>query len=330
MSEATPETGALTFDAAVHMLAPASEPTEAPDAPQAATEEPEEPQGDASTPEEAQAEPEEPADGEEEQAEAVETPLDPPLYWKPEAKEAFAKLEPALQAEILSQEGPREEAASRAKAEAAAEREAARVEVSKVQALAEHLGAFLPEAVQAFRTQWGDQEPDWEALIEQYGVEETAKLQARYSKQRTLLAQTQQAQQLAAQQARKAELEQEFAALADLDPELAPDPKDASKGTEKRAEVASYLRAQGYPDAEVSAAGARDFVIAKKAMLYDRIEAARKAAPPKKPAPPAPRAPVRPAASAGAPNPSRQAANRFAQTRNVEDAVALLLASKGK
>lgn len=335
MSEsASPESGALSVDQAVAILTPEPEAETAPEAPVEAAAEPEEIEAEASPAEEPEAEAENLAEGElEEPAEEAETPLDPPLYWKPEAKDAFASLPPAVQAEILAQEGPREQSASKAKADAAAAIETARKETEGVKLLAEQLSTFLPQAIEAFQTQWGAEEPDWEAVIDEHGVEEAAKFQARYTKHRALLAQTIQAQQATATEARKAELAGELAALNLADPELAPDPKDFSKGVEKRAEVSAYLKASGIPEEAVHLISAAEMVLAKKAMLWDRAQAALKARPTSQPAPaPAARSPVRPAAAV--PQSSQrtslqQAQSRFNLNPTTENAEALLLAQRG-
>jgi segregation and condensation protein A len=129
MSEsATPETGALSVDQAIASLLPAAEPVEQEQASEAPLEAAEttEPEGETKTPEDAEAGAETPTEGEEAEAaaEPVEA-LEPPRYWSTEAKARFAELTPDLQAVVLSQEGPREEATAKAKAEAAKQAEAA-------------------------------------------------------------------------------------------------------------------------------------------------------------------------------------------------------------
>jgi len=334
MSEAaTPETGALSFDQAVASLLPQqAEPEEtnnAPEAPAEVAEEPE-PQGGDQPPEEADAEPAEPAEDEEtETEEAAVEPLEPPKYWSKDAKDRFADLPPELQAVVLEQEGPREAAAAKAKAEAAEETKAARAQLQGVQTLAEQLDAFLPEAIETFQRRWGD--PDWEATIEQYGAEQAAKLKARYEREQSQLQQLTQANQAAQQKAHHAYVLEQFQALATLDPELAPDVKDPTQGAEKRQEVTKYLVAAGVDPQAIGNISAVEMTLARKAMLWDDAQAKLKAAPPK-PKNPAPRAaPVRPGA-AQAQSPAQRtvasAQGRFHAKPSIDNAVALLLAKK--
>jgi hypothetical protein len=334
MSEAaTPEAGPLSFDQAVASLVPQQpEPeanNDAQEAPAEAADEPTEPQGDDQAPEEASAEPEEQAEGAEADAEepAVE-PLEPPKYWSKDAKARFAELDPDLQAVVLEQEGPREAAAAKAKADAAAEVQAAQAKLKGVQTLAEQLGGFLPEAMETFKSRWGD--PDWEATIRQYGAEEAAVLRVRYEKEQSQLQQLTQATQAARQEAHQAYVLEQFQALTTLDPELAPDLKDPRQGAEKRQAVTKYLIDAGVDPEGIAQISAVEMTLARKAMLWDDAQAKLKAPPkPKNPAPKS--APVRPAA-AQAQSPSQRTAasaqGRFNAKPSIDNAVALLLARK--
>lgn len=328
---ASPESGALSVEQAVASLIQEPVEQQASEAPAEAADEPEEnTEGESNTPEDA-GEAEEPGDSEEAEqpeAEAEAEPLKPPQYWTKEEQETFTKLDRDTQEILLRQEGKREQVTSKAKAEAAESRQAAQKEVESVKALAERLATFLPDAIQTFQRTWGEQEPDWENVIEQYGAEEAAKLQARFNKEQKLLIQTAHATQAAADEARKAELQEEWARLAELEPDLVPDVSDPTKGLEKRQEVTVYAKTLGYSEDEVRLASARDYHALRKAMLWDRAQAALKAAPKPKPAAPAQKAPVRPAAAAVQLSPMKQQAatakRRFAQTGTIEDAVALL------
>jgi len=321
MSEsATPDNGPLSVDAAVAMLVDPPTEQEAPEAPIEAAEGEPEPQGEPEAPEVAEDGAETPA--EEEEAEAAPEPekLDAPLYWKPEAKEAFSKLDPVLQAEILSQEGPREEAAAKAKAQAAAEVEKAQKDTAGVQALAAKLSEFLPQAIETFTQRWG--EPDWAVVAEEQGADRAFILKAQYDKEQAQLAQVQQATQTAQIEARKAFLQTEWKELEQIAPELT----DPAKGQERRSEVIKYLIADGIPKEATDAISAREMRIARKAMLYDQLEAKAALKPPPKPTAPAPRPTARPSAAVPQSSQRSAAANRFAQTRSVDDAVALLVA----
>lgn len=266
------------------------------------------------------------AEGEEEpEVEAVE-PLDAPVYWSKEAKAKFASLDPELQAVVLSQEGPREEATAKAKATAAAEVEKAQKELAGVQTLAQQLSEFLPQALKTFQQRWG--EPDWVAVAQEHGAEQATVLKFQYDQEQKQLSQIQQAEQTAQIEARKATLQTEWKVLG----EIAPDLTDPVKGKENREAVVKYLVSDGHDPRNIDQISAKEMLIARKAMLWDQAQAALKAPKPPKPVTAlAQRAPVRPAAAEAQPSSQRtatQVANRFAQTRSVDDAVALLLARK--
>lgn len=331
---ATPESGALTVEQAIASLAPEPVEQEAsspqwgdainamdPDAPGSGGEETE---GEASSPDEAEDGAETPAEDAEAEAEpeAVE-PVEPPKYWSKDAKEAFAKLPADLQAVVLQQEGPREEAAAKAKAEAAELSQKAQAEMGKVQQFAELLGDNLSKWVQTFQSRWGTQTPDWVAYAQEHGVETMTLAKAQFEAEQSQLAEAAQAQQVAQAQARDAYVNAELAKLRKDAPELAT--------PEKGNQIAQYLAKAGYPAEALANISAADMMLAHKAMLWDEAQAKAKAAPKPKPAAPAAKAaPVRPAAAAPASSPARTAANRFAQTRSIDDAVALLLAPKGR
>lgn len=328
MSE-VPESGPLSVDQAIAALAPEPAPdpaTEAPPAPIEAAAGEQIDAGDQSA-EAPEIEAEPLAEGEDEPPVEAVAPQDPPLYWSTEAKAKFALLDPELQAVVLSQEGPREEATAKAKATAAAEVERAKTEMAGVQTLADQLSEFLPQALKTFQQRWG--EPDWAAVAQEHGADQAFVLKAQYDAEQKQLAQLQTANQSAQVEARKAFLQTEWRELEQIAPDLT-DPKD---GQAKRSAVVNYLIADGIPRDAIDQISAREMRIARKAMLYDEAQAALKAAPKPKPAP-APvgvRAPVRPAAAQAQPSAQRTAqavANRFAQTRSVDDAVALLLARK--
>lgn len=329
MSEsATPESGPLSVEQAVAALTPQPVEQEAPEAPVEAAAEAVETEGETSTPEEAEGEAEQPAEVEE--AEAEPEPVvaaDPPKYWSQDAKAKFAELPPELQAVVLAQEGPREEAAAKAKAEAAAKVAAADAEVSKVSQLAQQLGEFLPQALEVFQSRWGS-DPDWVAYAQEHGAEAMTLAKAQHEQELTHLQRLASAKQNADVQAHEAFVKAEFTKLADIAPDLA----DPTTGGEKRQAVVKYLSDNGIDPGSIRNISAAEMLIAHKARLYDEAQAALKARPiPKPAAAPAVRSPVRPAAAPAQTSTQRtaaQVANRFAQTRSVDDAVALLL-SKG-
>jgi hypothetical protein len=319
----------MTVDMAVtSLLTPVEE--QAPEAPQAAAEEATEPQGETSTPEEAQGEPAEPAEGEEAEAEGgAVAPAEPPRYWSKDAKEAFAALPADLQAVVLAQEGPREEAAAKVKAEAAAKTAEAQAEMGKVTQLAEHLSGFLPQALETFKARWGD-EPDWVAVAQEHGAEAMTLAKAQYDAEKSQIAKLVEAKREADALAHQAYLKAEFAKLAELAPELAPDATDPKQGQEARQAVVKYAISNGIAEADIAHISAAEMLIARKAMLWDEAQAKLKAAPKPKPAPLKP-ALVRPGA-ATAQSPSQRAAvssqNAFNSKPSIDNAVALLLNKK--
>lgn len=332
-----PPQGALSIDQATEALkapplAAAPEMDEAAAAPEAAPADDEFSAGEASQPADA-SEDDGPGDGEDDggaEDEAAE-PLSAPAYWSKDAKAKFAELSPELQAVVLAQEGPREAAAAKAKAEAARQVQAARAETQGVRNLAEQLNSFLPEAIQTFQQRWG--EPDWEAAIEQFGAEKAALLKARFEREQgqlQILAQHGREAHLAAHQAH---MRAEFEVLARLDPELAPDAADARQGSEKRQEVTRYLAEAGVDRNALAGISALEMTLARKAMLWDQARAAAKGRggpPPSDPRRPTPKPGARPGGAAAFPQAQGRASaqNAFNSKPSIDNAVALLMARK--
>jgi hypothetical protein len=337
MSEApTPESAPLTVDQAVASLLtpPVEQEQPASEAPQEAAETPDEPQGEPEAPTDAEDGAETPAEGEEAEA-ASEEPveaLEPPKYWSTDAKAKFAELPPELQAVVLEQEGPREEASAKAKAEAAKQVDAANAELSKVNELAAALTERLPKWVETFASKWGTQTPDWVSIAQEHGVEAMTLAKTQYEAERQQLEEAAAATTKAQQIAHQTFLQTEWKALAELSPDLAPDVADPQKGADKRKAVVQYLSDYNFPQSAIAEISAAELTIAHKAMLYDRGQAALKAAPKPKPAAAAPRTPVRPGAGqsqSSSSSTAKSAMGRFHQKPSVDNAVALLLASKG-
>jgi hypothetical protein len=242
--------------------------------------------------------------------------LEAPKYWTTDAKAKFAALPPDLQAVVLEQEGPREAAAAKAKSEAAEQKAAASKEIEGVQRLASELADFLPKAVETFQQRWG--EPDWAAVAQEHGADQAFILKAQHENEQRQLQQLAEAKQKAEAQAHSAFIQAETEKLAGT----------PLADMTVRQEVGKYLVDSGIDPQSLGTVSAKELTIAHKAMLYDRAQAALKAKP-KTAAPPPARSPVRPAAAqAGSPQQrtAQAVSHRFAQTRSVDDAVALLLA----
>jgi hypothetical protein len=325
MAEAAeaPQGGALSLDEAVALLnRRCSERGQGDEVPAADDDF----EGAASAPEETGDWAEDPADGEDE-TEAEEGDVDrlePPKYWSKDAKARFAELDPDLQAVVLSQEGPREEAAARTKAEAHAVREAALKEATEARGLARELADLLPEALAQFQARWRG-EPDWAAFAQAHGPEAAQAARAQHEADKARLHRASQAALAARQASHNAYVAAEFEKLRGLDPELA----HPQSGAERRTEVTRYLHGHGVPPDALLAISALEMSLARKAMLWDQAQAKAKAsASTPRSAPAATRPLARGGASAGPVDPkarrAAQAKSRFAKSRSIEDAVALL------
>lgn len=331
----------LSFEQAVQTLAGEPEPVveaekpglneaiEAVDAQIAAAVEPTEDTEAATTAEDAPSEADEPGDegteGEEE-AEPVAA-MDPPAWWKAEAKAKFAELPPELQAVVHEQETVRERVVSEAKAQAAETVRAAQKEMEGVQTLAQQLNDFLPQALETFKSRWGEA-PDWAAVAREQGAEEAFILKSEWEAQRLQLEQVKAAAVQAETQAFQAFVQSEFTKLAEIAPELA----DPVKGPQARETVTKFLINEGIAPENIRNITAAEMRIANEARLYRELMAKSKTlATTAKPIAAPAKSALKPAAAQASATPQRlaqQAQNRFAQTRTVEDAIALL-ASRG-
>jgi hypothetical protein len=332
MAEApeAPQGGALSIDEAVALLDRRQE-EGADDADGLTAETPDDDHeyfaGAASAPEDADGRAEDPDDGEDE-AEAGDEGdadrLEPPKYWSKEAKARFAELDPDLQAVVLAQEGPREEAAARAKAETRAVRDEALQQVELAAQLLETLSEALPEAYGQWRAGWQGT-PDWAEIARTHGVEAADMAREQFAAEQAHLAQAQAAVEAAGQARARLVAAREVVALRELEPELL----DEERGDELRAEIAEYLAGKGVDPDALPHISAVEIHLARKAMLWDRAQdRARSSTVNHRPAPASTRPLARGGASTGPADPkarrAAQAKSRFAKSRSVEDAVALL------
>jgi len=263
-------------------------------------------------------------DGEQNEGEETAAePLTAPKYWSQDAKAEFDQLPPSLQAAVLAQEGPREHAAAKAKEEAAQVRAAAEKELAGIQQFAEQVKTWLPQAVQTFRSRWGDN-PDWVAYGQQHGAEAMSLARAQYDAERGQLQKAAEASKVADAKAREVYVASEFKALE----KLAPDLVDPKEGVARRTEITKYLVDTGYDPEVIRDISAQDMVIARKAMLWDRAQAKSAPNPAPKPVPPVSRPLARGAAAAGPTDPKAKVAaaadSKFRKTGSIEDAVAFL------
>ena len=329
MSETTTE-GPLSVDQAIANLAGPPPEVETPEVEPVEAEPEDAPETeDATTSEDADSEDDSPGD-EGEEAEAEEeavAPVPAPTWWKADAKAKFAELPSELQAVVLEQESVREKVVAEVKAQAAETVKAAQKELAGVQTLADQLNDFLPQAIETFRGRWGEA-PDWAEVVRLQGAEEAFILKAQWEQEQSQIVQLRQATAQAEAQARQVFLQNEFKTLA----EIAPDLTDPATGAEKRTAITVYLGEAGIDYEAINNISAREMVIAHKAMLWDQAQAKSKtlASKPQTAKPSqAAKSPVRPGAATAQATPQRAAQtqrNRYAQTRSVDDAIALLLA----
>jgi len=323
MTEATdaPQGGALSLDEAVALLDRRDAGREG------AGDGDEEFEGAASAPEEASDWAEDPSDGEDETEAGGPGDVDrlaAPKYWSKDAKARFAELDPDLQAVVLSQEEPREAAAAKAKAEAEQVRNSALQEAAQARHLLAQLADAMPEALQSFEDRWQGT-PDWAVVAQVHGVEAMQAARGQYEAERARLDHASQIAAVARRANHHAYVAAEFERLKSLDPDLA----HPETGTERRTEVTRYLHGKGVPPDALVQISALEMSLARKAMLWDQAQAkAGTSNSTPRPGPSATRSLARGGASAGPVDPkvrrAAQARSRFAKSRSVEDAVALL------
>lgn len=320
--------GGMTVEQAVaHLDTHDDEPADAGGAAQAAAAPAEtQSEGAASAPEEPSGEAENlPAGDVETGADAgAVAPAEPPKYWSTEAKARFAELGPELQAVVLQQEGPREEATAKVRAEAEQVRTESAAERAGFQQLAEQLQVLVPQVLQKFRNQWGDN-PDWVEVARVHGADKMAVAKAQWEADRDQVQRLEQAAQQAQAKAQGIYVRDEFEKLKTLDPELV----DPEKGAERRTEISGYLQKAGIPPQALQKISATEMTIARKAMLWDQLQAkAAKPNPAPKPAAATTKPLARGAASLGSADPKTKqvqvAGAKFAKTRSIADAVGLL------
>jgi hypothetical protein len=158
-----------------------------------------------------------------------------------------------------------------------------------------------------------------------HGPETAAAARAQHEADKTRLAHASRAALAARQANHNAYVAGEFEKLKQFDPELA----DPHEGGERRGEVTRYLHGKGISPNSLLQISALEMSLARKAMLWDQAQAkARASNSTPRPSPQATRPLARGGASAGPVDPkarrAAQAKTRFAKTRSIDDAVALL------
>jgi hypothetical protein len=292
-----PESGPLSVDEAVELLAG--------------------PQGDPDDADEAEVPPPEAEEEDEPEAE-----LAAPHFWSAEDKAAFAELPAHLQEKIAAYEKNRDATTARVIQEAAEARNRAAAEEAQLGALKAQLSVALPQAQAAFAARWGAGEPDWLQVAQTHGPEEAGRLKQQFDQDAASVLQIHAAQQQVEARDFSGYVEREFQTLKGLQPELA----DPVRGAERRHAVTRFLAEEGFPAEQIRYVGARELAVAYDAMRYRQATSglARSARAP------APRPGVQPAAAL--PQRSSQykraesAKSRFAAKPTIDNAVAAIMA----
>lgn len=252
----------------------------------------------------------------------------PPRSWDAQARAAFAKLPPDIQAIIVEREGERDRAVSRAQQEAG---DARRRAVQEAEGIAQHKGALeqlILRGQATFQDRWSDFDQNFPALVDQYGADQALKWRAQRDQELGELARLDAAHQDAARHQRARFLDTETQRLAELSPDLS----DPRTGGERRDRLARWLVEQGVDRRMLPDLDARTVALAYDAMRFRLGQQKVHQAKQSKSTSAAARPGVKPtAAQAGRPQ-SRTAETakaRFAQSRSVDDAVALLNARSG-
>ena len=252
-----------------------------------------------------------------------------PASWTREEQDAFTKLPPALQQTISRRESQREAALTQRSQEAAEVRRAYDGERQAAAALrTEYLQGLQKMLVLAAPEAEALQNVDWVEAAKQPDL--YTQLHARREQLRGRLGAIEQAaqqhqQQMSAyqQQALGELVSKEHAALNEKMPDFA----DATKGSQLRKDLSSYLLDGGFNQQEVSQAyDHRLVVLATKAMLYDRQlqNAASADAKRNNPAPNVRRPGTSQGNDRGPQGRLAARVNRFGRTNSVRDAGSLI------
>lgn len=274
--------------------------------------------------------PETPAIEGEEEAEPESDPETPaiaaPKSWDAEERARFATLPKDVQSLIVNRETERDRAVSKAQQEASDQAKRTTQELAAIGEFKSKIAATLEQADQQFADVWS--QVDWEALAAEdpqaYSI----------NKERHAKAITAREQLRAAKASTEAaEFQSYIAAEKTKLPTVAPDLADPVKGAERLGKVGDFLLGIGYAASDLQRVSANDLAVAYDAYRWRQAQAGLIAKPkptltaatPAKPA-------LKPTASTQAASPQQrnvdQMRNRLSQTRDVDDAVAYLQASR--
>jgi hypothetical protein len=304
------ETGALSVEDALARMSEIEEAVEETPQPEPEAEEPEEAHQEAEEEGEAEPEPEE--------GEAQPEPIQPPQSWAADAKEEFAKLPRDLQEYIVQRETERDRGISTQIQQAAEARKKAEAEANQLAQLKPAIDQVLNRASEQFKSRWdGMDATAWQQLAQQDPNRYIA-LKAAYDADVSAQQQLTAAQQQAEAAEWQAFSQAQTARLQELAPTMVGDQA-------AQQEVFSYIqKVASIPAEQLRWVTAEQFLIAQKAMLYDRAQAPQPKPQGKKVATVKPSTPP-------VPQKQRQAsetAKRFESKPSLENALALM-AAKG-
>lgn len=205
--------------------------------------------------------------------------IDPPQSWSAEAKARFRQLPPDLQAVVAERASEQDRTFARRMSDVAEQRKAAEAERQATATERAQYARSL-ETVRQMLTQAAPQSVDWDAMAREDPAGYIAAMHAEGQRQARLQAVEAEQQRLQHRHLRDQEaaiaqqLEQQHARLLEALPEW----RDPARARADRAELRAYLIDAGYSDGEIAqAADHRAVLLARKAMAYDRLRAARPA-----------------------------------------------------
>ena len=261
-----------------------------------------------------------PTEGEDEGDQAAPA-VDAPQFWSKEAKDNFATLPPETQQFLVEQDKAAQKAISAKFEEAAAARKTAETQAEALSQIAAKVTEAAAVAEETFQGKWhGMTDQIWLQLSRE-NPQEYVKLRAQYDAEQNALQQANAAKDAAARVERQNWLKSQAEELKTYAPELT----DPIKGKEKFQKTLDYLKSRGAREQDLS-----DVSAAVMALAYDSMQLQELRKNVSKPTPkPTPKPGRAPAASVAAAPPKQREVealkNRFNQTKDRGDAVALLM-----
>jgi len=247
------------------------------------------------------------------------TAVEAPHFWSADAKARFADLAPDLQLIVLEQDKQAQRTVSQKLEEAATVRKAADAEKKVLSELNARIAEVAEQASGAFQDRWAGMTPEVWLKLAHDDVNRYTQLTAQFNAEQTVIQRANAARDDAERVNREQWRSEQFESLKTLSPELT----DPVKGAALLQSVGEYLVKQGAAEQDLPNVGALEITIARKAMLFDELQALK----------PIPKPASKPGLRSSAPPPAtptkerqlQAAQNRFAQTSSREDLVALML-----